>query len=61
MSSKYIDLARRYVALSNAHDLAQIFKLFAPDARYSSRRLGSEYNGLEEIRTMMTSFFKVFF
>ena len=54
-----IQLAKRYVNLSNTHDLDRVFAMFATDASYSSRSVGS-FEGLREIKTMMRGFFERF-
>ena len=51
-----ITLAKHYVALSNARDLARIKSLFAADATYHSAFFG-EYRGSEAIHVMMIEFF----
>jgi len=51
-----VAVARRYVALSNAHDLDAIFPLLAEDAVYHSDNVGS-YEGRAAIAAMMTAFF----
>jgi hypothetical protein len=55
--SEFIELAKAYVALSNAHALDLISKMFADNARYQSTRVG-EFAGKAEIREMMEQFFK---
>ncbi len=52
-------LARRYVELSNRHDLAALAALFASDARYRSSSVGS-FEGRPAILEMMQAFFAKF-
>lgn len=54
-----IALAKHYVILSNAHDLARIKLLFDADATYHSEFFG-EYHGVEAIHVMMLEFFTRF-
>ncbi|PSJ18315.1 nuclear transport factor 2 family protein [Nitrosomonas supralitoralis] len=56
---QFIELTRKYVKLSNDHDLARIKCLFASDATYHSDYFGT-YRGANAIHTMMTSFFARF-
>jgi len=49
-------LARQYVGHSNAHDLDAIRAMLAPNARYSSSRVG-EHSGADNIIAMMDGFF----
>lgn len=51
-----IALAKHYVALSNAHDLALIKVLFDTEATYHSEFFG-EYHGVDAIHAMMIEFF----
>lgn len=51
-----IDLARAYVALSNAHRTDLILPLFAADAVYRSSAVG-EHSGAAAIAAMMQAFF----
>ena len=51
-----IELARAYVALSNAHRNELIVPLFADDAVYSSSAVG-EFHGPAAIGEMMRGFF----
>jgi len=51
-----IELARAYVALSNAHRVDLIEPMFAEDAVYYSSAVG-EYRGAESISEMMQAFF----
>ena len=48
--------ARRYVELSNAHDLDAIEAMFHEDATYQSANVG-EHEGREAILVMMRAFF----
>ena len=50
------ELARAYVALSNAHRVDLIRPMFADDAVYYSSAVG-EYQGVEAISEMMQDFF----
>jgi len=50
------ELARAYVALSNAHRIDLIGPMFAEDAVYHSSAVG-EYQGVESINEMMQTFF----
>lgn len=54
-----IELAKRYVALSNVRDLAQIQTMFAVDSTYHSAFFG-EYIGRQAIHAMMCDFFERF-
>ena len=54
--SELIELARAYVALSNAHRIDLIMPMFAAGARYSSNRMG-EHRGSAAIGDMMHGFF----
>jgi len=54
--SEYIELAKAYVALSNAHQLDRVFSMFVESAQYQSSTVG-EYHGKSTIEAMMTSFF----
>ncbi len=58
-NEQLIELAEKYVTLSNDHDLARIKCLFASDATYHSAYFGT-YQGSDAIQTMMTSFFARF-
>lgn len=51
--------AERYLALSNAHALEDIFAMFEPGATYRSSQFGA-FAGIETIKEMMTSFFTRF-
>lgn len=51
-----IELARAYVALSNAHRIELILPMFAAGAVYTSSAVG-EFNGPIEIGNMMQGFF----
>ncbi|MCP4329591.1 MAG: nuclear transport factor 2 family protein [Alphaproteobacteria bacterium] len=55
----YLELARTYVARSNAHDLSAILPMFDSGAVYRSSRVG-EHVGREAIGAMMGSFFERF-
>lgn len=55
----FIERAKKYVTLSNDHDLASIKCLFADDATYHSDYFGT-YQGSDAIHAMMTSFFARF-
>ena len=50
------ELARAYVALSNAYRVDLIGPMFADDAWYDSSAVG-EYQGVESIGEMMRTFF----
>lgn len=52
-----IELARAYVALSNAHRPALIATMFDANSCYHSAALG-QFNGVEAIIEMMTAFFQ---
>ena len=52
-----IELARAYVALSNAHRIDLITRMFANDAVYRSSAVG-EFQGVDAIADMMQAFFK---
>ncbi len=54
--SEFIELAKAYVALSNAHALNLISNMFTDNAKYQSTRVG-ELSGKAEIGTMMGQFF----
>ena len=54
-----IELAKAYVALSNAHKLEFVGPMFAVDAIYQSPNVGV-FNGRGAIGDMMTSFFSRF-
>lgn len=51
-----IELAKAYVALSNAHQLVLVDKMFAKNAVYDSTGVGL-FEGCEAITSMMKSFF----
>ena len=57
--AELIELARAYVALSNAHRLEFILPMFDKNAIYSSAYVG-EFEGRESIAKMMASFFEGF-
>lgn len=52
-----IDLARRYVELSNAARLDEALAMFGDDARYESSQVGS-FEGRPAIDEMMRAFFE---
>jgi SnoaL-like domain len=54
-----IELAKAYVALSNAHKLEFVVPMFAVNAIYQSPNIGV-FNGRGAIGGMMTSFFSRF-
>ena len=54
-----IELAKAYVALSNAHRLALIAPMFVEQAVYSSSNVG-EFTGRSAIEEMMADFFSRF-
>lgn len=56
---KATDLARLYVERSNRHVLDEVFLMFDPDATYRSSQFGL-FEGLDQIRKMMTGFFTTF-
>lgn len=51
-----IELARKYVKLSNQHELEMIFRMFDENAVYHSHYVGS-FKGLVTISAMMREFF----
>ena len=53
---KLIELARAYVALSNAHHIEHVLSMFAAGASYSSTTVG-DYRGRAAIGDMMHEFF----
>jgi hypothetical protein len=57
--SECIELAKAYVALSNAHALKFIFPMFVESSIYQSSSVGS-YHGRSDIENMMTGFFAGF-
>ena len=57
--SEYIELAKAYVALSNAHQLDLVFTMFTETAQYQSSTVG-EFHGKSAIEAMMASFFLQF-
>ena len=57
--SEAIELAKAYVALSNAHALRFIFPMFVESGIYQSSSVGS-YHGRSDIENMMTGFFAGF-
>lgn len=56
MTSRAIQLAKKYLALSNAHDVSGCIAMFAPNATYNSSAAGS-FAGRDSIDVMMRSFF----
>lgn len=60
-SDEKIAVARRYLTLSNEHNLEAIFNLFEQDAQYESQALSSgeskKFNGLDQIKEMMSKYF----
>ena len=57
--SEKIELAKAYVALSNAHKLDLILPMFADGASYHSPHVGV-FDGRPAIRDMMSGFFSRF-
>jgi hypothetical protein len=57
--AEQIELAKAYVALSNAHRLALVLPFFAEEAIYRSTYVG-EFAGKPAIGQMMTDFFARF-
>ena len=55
-NTELIELARAYVALSNAHRVDLIRSMFAEDALYRSTAVG-EHRGVATITSMMQGFF----
>ena len=51
-----VEVAKAYVALSNAHALAFILPMFSDSAHYQSSNVG-EFKGRDAIGEMMTGFF----
>lgn len=51
-----VELAKAYVALSNAHKLQFVLPMFAPEASYQSANVGL-FHGRKAIGEMMNSFF----
>ncbi len=51
-----LELAKAYVALSNAHRVEMILPMFSTDAVYTSSTAG-EFTGPADIGTMMRGFF----
>jgi ketosteroid isomerase-like protein len=58
-ATERIELAKAYVALSNAHRLALILSMFADQATYHSPHVG-EFKGKAAIGEMMAEFFSRF-
>jgi hypothetical protein len=54
--SRLIELARAYVALSNAHHIEHVLSMFAAGASYSSTTVG-DHRGRAAIGDMMHEFF----
>ena len=54
-----IELAKAYVALSNAHKLEFVLPMFVDEASYHSPNVGV-FNGRSAIEEMMTDFFSKF-
>lgn len=54
-----IELAKAYVALSNAHQLNFVLPMFTAEASYISANVGV-FNGRSAIEEMMTRFFSRF-
>jgi len=54
--TELIELARAYVALSNAHRIDLVLSMFAAGARYTSSAVG-DYRGRAAIGDMMHVFF----
>ncbi len=54
-----VDLAKTYVALSNAHDLDAIFATFSPDIDYRTSQYGT-FLGAAAVEEMMRGFFEHF-
>ncbi|MDH3316127.1 MAG: nuclear transport factor 2 family protein [Gammaproteobacteria bacterium] len=57
--TEQIELAKAYVALSNAHRLELILQMFADKATYQSPHVG-EFKGRDAIGEMMADFFSRF-
>ncbi len=57
--TEQIELAKAYVALSNAHRLELILRMFTDKATYHSPHVG-EFKGREAIGAMMAEFFSRF-
>jgi hypothetical protein len=55
-NSKLIELARAYVALTNAHHVELVMSMFAAGAGYSSTTVG-DFRGRAAIADMMHEFF----
>ena len=54
-----VELAKAYVALSNAHSLAFILPMFSDTAKYQSTNVG-QFAGRKAIGEMMAAFFSRF-
>lgn len=48
-----LQVAQRYMDLSNQHKLEDVYKLFREDATYQSDALGASWSGLKAIKSMM--------
>ncbi|GAA4650449.1 hypothetical protein GCM10023116_27320 [Kistimonas scapharcae] len=57
--TELIEMARAYVALSNAHQLELVLALFAEDATYYSAYVGS-FDGKAAIATMVEAFYHLY-
>lgn len=57
IDQSFADLARKYVAQSNAHDLVEIQKMFLDNASYESAYTGA-FEGRDSIADMMKGFFE---
>jgi len=55
-----VGVAKEYVRLSNEHELDRVFEMFHPQAHYESTALNASFEGIEQIREMMTQFFAKF-
>ncbi|KAG1663814.1 hypothetical protein FOA52_013379 [Chlamydomonas sp. UWO 241] len=51
-------VAGQYMDLSSAHELSEVFALFAPEGSYISESLRGSWTGLTDIQGMMRPFFK---
>lgn len=59
MSTTAVDVARRYLELSNSGDLQSIFEILSDNIFYTSSSAG-EFVGKESVEAMMTGFFAKF-
>jgi len=57
IDQSFVELARKYVEHSNAHDLEEIQKMFLDNASYESAYAG-KFEGWESIAEMMKDFFE---